>query len=127
MDTNVVSLDKPMARRRVWQVRSRLRLSLFITLILILIISLLSSFMLKGKAMEAPDHYLSWDVTEGDTLWSIAGTSLPHRRDIRDYITEIKELNGLQTSNIIAGQQLQIPVYLESSEPDSAVQLGINK
>lgn len=126
MENKVISMDKPTIRR-TWQVKSKLRLSLFITFILILIISLASALMLKGKAMGAPDHYITWDVTEGDTLWSIARSSLPLRRDIRDYISEIKEYNQLQTSNIIAGRQLQIPVYYGSSDSDSDVKLGLNK
>jgi hypothetical protein len=117
MEKMIHSMDKP-AVRRTWKIKSRLRLSLFITFILILIISLASSLMLKGKAMEAPDRYLSWNVIEGDTLWSIARCSLPQGRDIRDYIYEIKEINQLQTSNIRTGQQLQIPIYSKDGRTD---------
>ena len=110
MNNKVISMDKPKARR-TFQVKSKLRICLFVTFVLILMISLASSFFLKGKAMEAPDHYLSWNVSHGDTLWSIAGSNLPRGRDIRDFISEIKEINHLQTSNILVGQHLRIPVY----------------
>lgn len=114
METKVISMNKPGIKRTTWYVKSRFRLSLFITLSLIILLSLVSAFLMKGNAMEAPDHYLLWDVTTGDTLWTIARHSLPKERDIRDYISEIKETNQLQTANIIVGQQLQIPVYQDN-------------
>jgi len=128
METKVISMSKSVVKRRTWQIKSKFRLSLFITLVLILLISLVSSFLLKGNAMETPNHYLSWNVTEGDTLWSIAKDSLPRGRDIRDYIWEIKEQNQLQTSNIIVGQQLQIPIYDKRDNPaDTAMEFGMYK
>jgi hypothetical protein len=111
MKAKVISMNKPVTKRTNWHVKSAFRLSLFITLSLIILISLLSAFLMKGKAAEVPDHYLLWEVKSGDTLWSIAKKSLPKGRDIRDYIYEIKEVNQLQTANIIVGRQLQIPIY----------------
>lgn len=118
MSKRIAAINKPTVIRRTWYVKSKLRLCLFITFLLILIISLASSFILKGKAMEAPERYLLWTVNEGDTLWSIARDYLPQGRDIREYIYEIKEINQLQTSNIRIGQQLQIPIYSRGNTTD---------
>lgn len=111
MKVKVLSISKPNKRNSTWHIKSIFRFSIFITLALIILISLLSAFLMKGKAAEAPDHYFSWQVKAGDTLWSIAKKSLPEGRDIRDYISEIKEVNQLQTANIMVGHQLQIPIY----------------
>ena len=49
-------------------------------------------------------------VMEGDTLWGIAsGYTLPGD-DVRVFIHEIRATNGLENSEIYAGQVLRIPV-----------------
>lgn len=48
-------------------------------------------------------------VREGDTLWEIA-EKYGDGGDIRKYIYEIKKLNNMKDSEIIAGMVLQVPV-----------------
>ena len=45
------------------------------------------------------EEYVSVYVCKGDTLWSIA-------RDIRNRVSEIKEINNLSNSSIREGQEL---------------------
>jgi LysM repeat protein len=91
-------------------------------MILLLLFSfILSFFLLKGKAQVTPSYYLKWSVSSGDTLWKIAESSLPKGRDIRCYISEIREWNHLSSSVIKEGQTLQIPIY----DSDNTVQTAV--
>lgn len=76
-----------------------------------LFVLLIAAIWNGGKA--ANDMYLiQVEIAEGDTLWHIAERTLPERTDIREYIRQIREINGLENSNIRAGQKLFIPVYV---------------
>jgi hypothetical protein len=48
-------------------------------------------------------------VEPGTTLWSIARARVGAEGDPRPYIEEIRELNGLETSELRAGQALVLP------------------
>lgn len=48
-------------------------------------------------------------VTEGDTLWSIA-TAAESGTDVQLLITQIAELNDLDSSQLAPGQELYVPV-----------------
>ncbi|MDR1117724.1 MAG: LysM peptidoglycan-binding domain-containing protein [Bifidobacteriaceae bacterium] len=48
-------------------------------------------------------------VGSGDTLWSIAEERRGAAGDVRDLIAEIRELNGLETSQLVPGDVLDVP------------------
>ncbi len=48
-------------------------------------------------------------VRAGDTLWEIARARVGAAADPRPFIEEIRELTGLQTSSLEAGQVLVVP------------------
>lgn len=48
-------------------------------------------------------------VEPGETLWSIARARVGPEGDPRPLIQEIRELNGLETSALLAGQRLVLP------------------
>jgi hypothetical protein len=48
-------------------------------------------------------------VREGDTLWAIARDRVGPEGDPRPLVQEIRQLNGLATSAITAGQTLRLP------------------
>ncbi|MEK8128621.1 LysM peptidoglycan-binding domain-containing protein [Paenibacillus filicis] len=48
-------------------------------------------------------------VNSGDTLWGIASEFKSPKADIKEYIYEIKKLNGMKNSSLMAGQKLLIP------------------
>lgn len=49
-------------------------------------------------------------VEPGDTLWTIASLHLPEGASLQAFIHEIRQFNGMKTSNLQAGQVLRIPV-----------------
>ncbi len=50
-------------------------------------------------------------VCEGDTLWEIAELYTDDSVDIREYIREIKELNGMDSAELMPGDVIIIPIY----------------
>ena len=56
-------------------------------------------------------YYKSIVIEEGDSLWSIANEYNYHTVDVHDYVKELKELNGLTSETIHAGQHLLITYY----------------
>lgn len=60
-------------------------------------------------------EYKTVTVTSGDTLWSIAEIEQESNQyykdsDIREIISNIKEINNLSSSNLYIEQNLKIPV-----------------
>lgn len=86
----------------------------FVLLALLLTLVLSLSVLVKANAGASEDPVLrtaghqSVDVAPGDTLWSIASEH-SNGRKIRSYISEIKELNGLESSSLEVGQILYLP------------------
>ncbi|WP_164779709.1 LysM peptidoglycan-binding domain-containing protein [Paenibacillus kobensis] len=48
-------------------------------------------------------------VAPGDTLWSIASSTIGHKDDIRERVYEIKKRNNMQSGMLKSGQKLIIP------------------
>jgi Tfp pilus assembly protein FimV len=48
-------------------------------------------------------------VHAGDTLWSIASDATDAGGDVRSVVSEIRDLNGLATSDITVGDVLLVP------------------
>ncbi|MFC7405340.1 LysM peptidoglycan-binding domain-containing protein [Georgenia alba] len=48
-------------------------------------------------------------VAPGESLWSVAQAEADPGEDVRDVVARIAELNGLSSSGVHAGQQLQVP------------------
>ncbi|MCB1274144.1 MAG: LysM peptidoglycan-binding domain-containing protein [Leucobacter sp.] len=65
-------------------------------------------------------------VQAGDTLWSVA-TELDSSADPRDIIAEIIRLNGLESSDVQAGQALAVPLrFADAPGVASAAEVGID-
>lgn len=75
------------------------------TFIVALVLLLASSVMAAGPEPETVDYR----VRSGDTLWTIADEVGPEG-DLRGVISEIRHLNDLDSSLIIPGQTLVVPV-----------------
>ncbi|MEH2948000.1 LysM peptidoglycan-binding domain-containing protein [Sporofaciens sp. JLR.KK001] len=57
-------------------------------------------------------YYTSIEVSTGDSLWSIAEEYMDARnQSVYDYIDEIKEINGLKSDQIRAGEYLMVSYY----------------
>lgn len=73
------------------------------------------SVWLLGWAFQSTMDGVEWQewvhkVEEGDSLWSLSGDYCPKRVDRREWIQEVKALNGLRDSVIIPGQKLIVLV-----------------
>lgn len=49
-------------------------------------------------------------ISAGQSLWEVAAPLTPAGQDVRTTMVEIRELNGLEGSTLIPGQELTIPV-----------------
>lgn len=76
------------------------------------VIILSNSYFLKVEGVEekVPIEVV---VSAGDTLWNIAEQYYPKEMDLRPFIDQIKEINGLETVLIVPGQRLQLLVAKE--------------
>jgi len=74
------------------------------TIIVALVLLLASSVMAAGPE---PDT-VTYRVRSGDTLWTIAG-DLEIGGDIRGVVSDIREINDLDSSLIMPGQWLELP------------------
>ena len=75
------------------------------TFVVALVLLLASSVMAAGPEPETVDYR----VRAGDTLWTIVEEIAPES-DVRGVIAEIRDINDLDSSLIIPGQTLVVPV-----------------
>lgn len=86
---------------------------LFAAASIIILISL--SVSLLGGDLDAyasSDHTpieYSVEIVNGDTLWSIASKHADKGQDVREYIYNLKKVNGLKSSILQEGQTLRLP------------------
>ena len=88
----------------------------FITSITIVlgILILVSLIISKASLSHGEIIYKKLYVSNGDTLWSLAKQEKQindyyENKDIRYIVNQIQEINNLQTSALIIGQELLIP------------------
>ena len=88
----------------------------FISSILVVLVVLIGfSFIVSNKTFSHGDvKYKILYVASGDTLWTIAKEEQNTNgyfegKDIRDIIVRLKKTNNLKTSDLIIGEELQIP------------------
>ena len=84
-----------------------------IIVILAVLICTLFLFM-KVSLSHTEINYKKMVVIRGDSLWSIAkyekeNNAYYKEKEIREIIAEIKSINQLKSSNLFAGQELNIP------------------
>ncbi|ASJ54145.1 peptidoglycan-binding protein LysM [Brevibacillus formosus] len=69
---------------------------------------LLTELVFASSPMEEAQG-IEVTVQSGDSLWSLAVRYSDQHTDVRDYIIEIKEANGLESNRIYPGQTLIMP------------------
>ncbi len=88
--------------------RSQLSVQLLVILAAVFVV-----FLLIGGAAgaeELPGPTVEYVVSSGDTLWEIAAEHVGPQEDLRAFIRQIKEVSGIESSTIIPGQILNIPL-----------------
>ena len=86
-----------------------------LTIVVVLIVTIIA-FVKSYNTMHQWDtnkEIITVRVKSGDTLWDYAKQYAPSGMDIRSYILEIVELNDLSSSEIYAGQILDL--YVEGT------------
>lgn len=81
---------------------------------LLILVSLIAVLTAMSKANEP--KLVGYTYDSGNTLWGMAEKYCPSEMDIRDFIREIEELNGVQNSIVYKNQTYKIPVYETKSE-----------
>ncbi len=52
----------------------------------------------------------SYTVGSGETLWGIASALTAPGQDVRDTVAEIQRLNAMSGGDLLAGEQIYVPV-----------------
>lgn len=90
---------------------------------LVMIVMIMSCFFGKTLVMangESDDtvynrYYTTIEVEKGDTLWSIAKTYYHHSgMSVREYVYEVKLINGMVSDEIHAGNMISVEYYAET-------------
>lgn len=95
---------------RGYTITSKPRFIAFVTITIILF-TLIFNFMfeISTAQSETVRKYVQVGVFNGDTLWSIAEDYMPDM-DPREAVYILTEINGLESSNLIPGMILDVPV-----------------
>ena len=86
------------------------------SLILMFGVLFLICFIFVNKSFSHSEKsYKQIYISSGDTLWSIAKEENNNNeyfdsKDIREIVYELKSINNLSNSNLIIGQELNIPI-----------------
>ena len=81
---------------------------LLISAVLILTVAVLTvRSSARSTEADRPRIYKSIEIASGDTLWEIAEKYAPDfDMNIRDYVSALKEVNGMSNDRITAGGHL---------------------
>ena len=86
----------------------------------------LSVFSMTAKAdtneyANMNKYYESHLIQQGETLWSIAEANMDdaHYDSVRDYIDEVKEVNGFTGDKLQSGNYILIPYFAEEARTSS--------
>lgn len=103
----------PVSPRLELTRRGRLLRSLVILALLVFVALTLVSAAGMGPAaagwLEGP-QLVSVTVQPGDTLWGYAVAYAPEGVDPRDYVLQVQQVNGLSTTQVTVGTQIDLPV-----------------
>lgn len=98
-------------------VKRKLYWVVFVIIVLAVIYLPLSASVVKaGNSQRVNDrkYFTNYTVQKDDSLWNIAERYITAEyEDIRDYIREIQESNGLSSDHICAGEVIVLPYYAD--------------
>lgn len=116
MNTNYVTRALINRQKRLNQIKLHiLALSISVVTVITLSILLISFSTEANDRVHEPayKYYKSIEITNGDTLWSIANDHFDsaYYNNTREYVSEIKKVNNLTSEKIVAGSYIIIPYY----------------
>ena len=86
-------------------------------LYLMILILIIYSYYIIDQYSNAKDKFYYEEqiyyVHTGDTLWSIGQKYKSDTDDIREWMSKVKEINNMETSDIVAGTKIIILVNSE--------------
>lgn len=104
-------------RKRTMQLRRRILTLSFITVIMIISFAAFF-FTFNANAGNTSDdtvlykYYKSVQIQNNDTLWELAKENYSaQKQSIKEYIREVKQINHLDSDEIIAGNYIILPYY----------------
>lgn len=89
------------------------RFFLFITAVFIitaLIINLIFAYSKVYGSIQT-QGFKEYYVGNGENLWNISLEHMPEGYDVRKMVFDIKKLNEMDTSFIVEGETIKIPIY----------------
>jgi len=90
--------------KKKYVLKNRARFYIFI---IALLITVFTVFSVTGAYGYKETELKVIRIKSGDTLWNIA-EKYNKKGDIREYIYELKKINNLKSSAIIAGENLKV-------------------
>ena len=101
-----------MKTAKTYRIKSRLRFTVFIALMIIITVSSTNTMLgLYDASSLTVKEYKSVEICSGDTLWQLAKEHMPSDMDTRRAVHQICNLNDIAAADIYPGQTIQIPVY----------------
>lgn len=88
------------------------KIILAITTVILTLVLLLSVISFSGLTSKEV-YYKDIEIEDGQTLWQIAESEFGKNSDIRKYVYQIKKINNIESSNIVPGQIIKVPVEKE--------------
>ena len=94
-----------------YKVVNKLRFTIFVV-IMILLITTFANFALGLNTANSLTRltYMDYEITAGDTLWTIAETYMTDASDIREAVYELCQLNEISAGELYVGMTIQIPI-----------------
>ena len=93
-----------------YRIKSKLRFTIFMLIVLLFVMTLLGAAAPRNTVNTSKVTYRTVEIAAGDTLWSLAEKYAPSARQVRKYVYEIKDVNGLETSDLYVGQLILVPI-----------------
>lgn len=89
---------------------ARMRRSVLLAVLVLLATLIAPRAFAGGDEVPVGSALTTYTVSSGDTLWEIASSLTPAGEDVSEKLADIVELNRMDSSTIVAGQQILVPL-----------------
>lgn len=97
---------------RRYRVSSKIRFSIFLAFIAVLILSTYMAFVGVTDAQgDTVERYEIISVNDGDSLWTLARNHVPKDMDIREYVYHVAKYNDVDPGDLNPGEKIKLPIY----------------